>query len=218
MNNLRTPVLAILVLFLLSACVGPIRELYTPEPGEPVRQIYIINLGWHTGIALHRADVPQDIWPEIQDFPEADYLEVGWGDWDFYQAPEATLGLTLKAALLPTRSVLHVVGFNTSVQDYFPNSDIIEIALSKEGLERLNRFIAQTYMRQNTDTVVPLGPGLYPNSHFYPARGMFHLFNNCNTWVAQALHSAGCPISPSYAITAGILIYQAQRCGRVIRQ
>lgn len=217
MNNLRTAALAILVL-LLAACAGPIKGLYPPEPGEPTRQIHVINLGWHTDIALRRADISKNSWPEIQDFPDVDYLEVGWGDWDFYQAPKTRSGLALKAALLPTRSVLHVVGFNTSVQNYFPNSGIIEITLSEEGFERLSRFIAQSYAGENTDTTAPLGPGHYPNSRFYPARGTFHLFNNCNTWVARALRSAGCPITPIYAITAGNVMYQARRCGKIIRR
>lgn len=202
---------------LLSACAGPIKELYPPPPGSAVKRVYVVKQNWHTGIALRRSDIPSALWPQIGDFPDFEYLEVSWGDADYYPAPDPTLGMLLKAALVPTPSVLHVVGFDGPVEAYFPVSDIVEIALSEAGYEQLCRFIAQTYAitDKGADGVKK---GLYLNSRFYPAQPKFHIFRTCNTWVAQALRSAGCPITPFYAIRAENVISQASKFGTVVRR
>lgn len=214
----RKPTIWLLAgVLLLSACAGPIKGLYPPEPDDEVKRVYVVRQNRHTGIALRREDIPPAVWPQIRDFPNVDYLEVSWGDADYYPAPEPTLGMGLKAVLLPTRSVLHVGGFDGSVEDYFPTSDIVEIALSQAGFERLCRFIAETYALAD-DSADMVQHGLYPNSRFYPARPTFHLFRTCNTWVTQALRAAGCPVTPFYAITAGNVIYQVSKFGTVVRR
>jgi hypothetical protein len=54
---------------------------------------------------------------------------------------------------------------------------------------------------------------LYGNSRFYPARGRFHIFRNCNTWVAEGLGVAGVPIS-RFTITAGSVMAQVRASER----
>ncbi|WP_456381075.1 DUF2459 domain-containing protein, partial [Thiolapillus sp.] len=113
-----------------------------PGAGEPEKTIYLVSHGWHAGIVVWRSDIPDAAWPILADFPDARYLEVGWGDEDFYKTPDPHLGLILKAALLPTASVLHVVGFGGAVQERFPYSEIIQIELSAAGFKKLSRSIA----------------------------------------------------------------------------
>ena len=48
--------------------------------------------------------------------------------------------------------------------------------------------------------------GLYADSWFYPARGLFHLFNTCNTWTARMLSAAGVGASLSGVNTADDLM------------
>lgn len=60
--------------------------LYPPAPGETARTVYVVNHGGrHTGIAAERADIPPSLWPANHDYPNARYLEVGWGDDDGYR-------------------------------------------------------------------------------------------------------------------------------------
>jgi uncharacterized protein (TIGR02117 family) len=198
------------------ACTG-LAPMLLPSPNEPAPVIYLVSHGWHTGLVLKRVDIPAALWPESRDFPEADYLEVGWGDWDYYQTPEPGLGLTLKAAFWPTASVLHVVGFHESVTEYFPTSEIIALKLSLSGLECLVAYIHDSYARDDAAKTAPLGKGLYGDSRFYPARGKFHLFNTCNVWTARALRAAGYPIGPFTAITANDLMSQARAFGKVVQ-
>lgn len=199
---------------LLTACATPAAEP-TAREGEPTVPVYLVSHGWHTGLVIRRADVPEGLWPEASDFPEAEYLEVGWGDRDYYQARDPGLWLTLKAALVPTPSVLHVVGFRDPPADYFPASEIVELALPRRDFERLAKYIHDAHAREDKQPVAPLGPGLYGDSRFYPARETFHLFNTCNVWTARALRSAGLPVRD--AITTEGLMSQARRLGRVVQ-
>ena len=186
-----------------------------PAEEEP-KLIYVISHGWHTGIVVKHDDIDARLWPEKDDFPEALYLEVGWGDRDFYQTPKAGLGILLQAALASPASVLFVIGMPTTVTQYFPRGDIIEISLSRRGLEELAKFIHATYKRDSTGQTIPLGPGnWHKRSTFYLAEGEYSLFNTCNSWTARALQAAGLPIRT--ALKAGGVMRQVQQYGRVIQ-
>ena len=199
---------------LLTACATPTVEP-TAREGEPTVLIYLVSHGWHTGLIIRCADVPEGLWPEAGDFPQAEYLEIGWGDRDYYQARDPGLWTTLTATLVPTPSVLHMVGFRDPPAAYFPASEVVELRLPRAGVERLVRYIHDAHAREGTQPVAPLGPGLYGDSRFYPAREMFHLFNTCNVWTARALCAAGLPVRD--AITMEGLMAQARRLGRVVQ-
>ncbi len=208
------------ILFLAAsycACAAPVKNAPAPSKGDPHNTIYLVSHGWHAGIVLRRAAIPGGVWPASGDFLDAQYLEVGWGDMDYYQTPDPPIGFILKAVLLPTASVLHIVGFSGTVPVYFPFSEIIGIELSSAGFEHLSRTIAESFARDETGNAKSLGPGLYRNSRFYLAREKYHLFNTCNVWTARALRAAGLPIIPAHAITAEDLMSQARKFGMVVQ-
>jgi len=215
MNRIRIWILLLAVS--CSACTAPVRETSAPGESEPRKTIYLVSHGWHAGIVLRRADIPDSIWPVPWDFPSTEYLEVGWGDMNYYQAPDPHMGLILKAALLPTASVLHIAGFNGPVPVYFPYSEIIGIELSSAGLEHLSHTIAASFATDETGNTTSLGLGLYGNSRFYLSRETYHLFNTCNVWIARALRAAGLPISPTRAISVESLMSQARKFGVVVQ-
>lgn len=139
---------------------------------------------------------------------------MSWGDWDYFQNPDASVWLALKAALLPTRSVVHVVAFDGPLARAYTGADIVEVELSKSGIEQLVDAILATF----STTDAASRPGLIPHSLFYPASGKFHLFNTCNNWVARMLREAGCPATPWRAITADGVLRQARSFGAVIAE
>jgi uncharacterized protein (TIGR02117 family) len=205
---------SIALLFLVTGCLGPIKSLYPPAPGAPTRSVYVVNQGtWHTGIALEAKDVPERLWAVKRDYPNARYLEVGWGDYDAY-TKDLTCWITFKAAIWPTRSVLQLDGFAGSLDENFddPRSTIIEIKLSERGFERLCKFIGETHVLDEHGRAIALG------DDWYESRGRYCVLNTCNTWVAKALRSAGCPITPIYCITRGPLLRQAKKFGHILRE
>ncbi len=210
-------VLVLFVVAICGACAAQVRDAATWNENEPYKTIYLVSHGWHAGIVLRQSDITGSDWPVAEDFADAQYLEIGWGDRNFYQATNPHLGLILKAVLLPTASVLHIVGFDDSVPVYFPNSEIISIKLPITNFAHLSRTIAASFALGETGNIKSLGSGLYGNSHFYPSRERYHLFNTCNVWVARALRTAGLPVTPARAISVGSLMSQVRKFGKVIQ-
>lgn len=192
---------------------GPHRPVSVVE----VEPVYLVGHGWHAGIVLRRTDATAVWWPEQDDFPDATFLEVGWGDRDFYQDPDPSLADRLKGAFWPTKSVLHIVGFRRPVTAYFPASEVIRIDLPKAGVDSLAAFIHAAYVRDEEGQPIVLGPGLYGESRFYAARERYHIFKNCNTWAARALREAGVPLRPAEILTADDLLKQVRPFGETIQ-
>ncbi|WP_457670080.1 DUF2459 domain-containing protein [Thiolapillus sp.] len=206
-------------LFLLTACAAcaaPVGEAPVSDDAKPRKTVYLVSHGWHAGIVVSRDDVPEDAWPILADFPDAKYLEIGWGDKDFYETPDPHAGIVLKAALLPSASVLHVVGFSDAVPRYFSRSEIIRIDLPAAGFHALIQGIGESFARDGSGKADYLGPGLYGDSRFYLSRERYHLFNTCNAWTARRLRRAGLPIRSLRSIRVEGLMSQARKLGRVI--
>jgi uncharacterized protein (TIGR02117 family) len=207
---LRTALLILAVLIVGTGCSAtPVQT--TPAGEEAARIVWVVSHGWHTGIIVRTGDIPEGAWPERVHYPYAAYLEVGWGDREFYPAPDPSIGDALRAALGPSATVLHVVGLTDHPTRVFSLSETITLEISEAGFERLIEFIAATHDRAGAERAEPIGPGLYLDSHFYPALGSFHLFNNCNTWVVNALRAAGLPLR--WAMTSAGVIEQALNFG-----
>jgi uncharacterized protein (TIGR02117 family) len=133
------------------------------------------------------------------------WVEIGWGEEEFYRsvptAASLTLGLAVRALFRPGNpSVVHVVGLVQPPRISFPAADIIRLGLSEEGFaraaERLNATFAPA---ANGLPIEDLGPGLYGPSLFFRAVGAFNLLNVCNHWVANLLDAAGVPTAPVLA-------------------
>jgi uncharacterized protein (TIGR02117 family) len=218
MNKKMKCFLLVVICTALCACAGPeIKSDLPSGPDEPAKTIYLANHDGHAGIIIRRDDIPNAVWPENRDFPDAEFLEVGWGDRDYYQMPDPHWTIAIKAALLPTSSVLHIVGFSGSISAYFPYSEIIEIQLTEPGLERLCRYIATSYAKDKAGNSIPLGTGLYEAGQFYLSNETYHIFKTCNVWTAKALRTAGCPVTPAFTITADNLMSKIRACGKIIQ-
>lgn len=181
------------------------------------RVIYLVSHKGHSGIVVKQSDIPKKLWFEKKDFPNYELIEVGWGDREYYMAKKATSGLGMKAIFLPTSSVLHVVGANSPILEFFPDSKVIEFMVTVEGIVNLCQFIDNSYMRDNHRNSFYLGIGKYGYSKFYLAKGTFSLFNTCNTWSGRALRSAGIPIRTFLLVSADNLQNEALKYGRVIQ-
>jgi uncharacterized protein (TIGR02117 family) len=192
-------------LLLATGCAGPVKGLYPPAPGTPTKTVYVMGHGWHTGVAVRRADIPDGVWREQADFPTAEWLEVGWGDEVFYQVDNPTVWQTCRAAFWPTPSTLHVVGYRELTES---GAVLVPVELSAAGHARLCRFIENSYWRGRDGAAIRQVTGA---GQFYAARRKFFLPRTCNTWTAQALRAAGCPVTPAYALTAGNVLWQARR-------
>ena len=215
MSNWRKAALLGPLLLTLGACTtAPAGQI--PRLDGPAISFWLVTQDAHTGIAVRRADIPSGLWPESRDFPQADYLEVGWGERIYYMGRDQGFWGTLRVALGSNPSVLHVAGIRGSLPDSFPASEIVELSLPAAGYERLIRYIHDAYDRAGAPVVAPLGPGLYGDSRFYPGRESFSLLRTCNVWTAQGLRDGGLPVSD--AITLEGLMSQVRRIGKSVQK
>lgn len=206
----------ILCLLVLSGCNSPIRELYPEDDSERDIAVYIISLGWHTGIAVETAQLSPHL-PEHPRMPKARHLMFGWGDGEYYPHPDPGTALLLRAALIPTKSVLHVVGTDIPVERYFPSGRIVRIRIHESGAEKMARFIGGQFQINEEGDPVFAAEGLYRNSAFFEAKSRYFFPRTSNRWVAQALRRTGYPITPFYAFTSDNVMKQAAKYGEVIR-
>lgn len=182
-----------------------------------MRFVWVVRHGFHSRLALRRADVDAALWPESRAFGDVEYLEVGWGDRDFYPKPDPSLWDALDTVVRRTPAALHVGGFDPEPPRFLPDRPIVRIPVSERGLRALARFIHDAYARDATDRPVPIRPGYYARSWFYEATGRYHaLTHNSNHWAAEALRVAGVPVDPATATTAGALLSQACRFGTAV--
>ena len=168
-------------------------------------RVWVVSNGWHSGIVLARADMPEAMIPEIADFPHARFFEFGWGDAEFYPAREGGTWLALRAAF-PGPAVLHLAGLPDHPARIWPNVTILPFTVDADGLRRLLDFLSNSFDRAGAGRAVATARGVYPFSLFYPATGRFHIFNNCNSWTAQALTAMGIGVSLGGVNTADDLI------------
>ena len=202
--------LALLAASVLAGCASH-HACYEPSTSAAsLRTIYIVKRAWHTGIAVPAADWPDREWSVLHDFPNAKYLEFGWGDARFYQAEDETFWLGVRAALFSTASTIHVIGFEQPTPAALLADEVIEVRVSAEGLQQLARSIEQEF----TDpTPVATGASLnatpQPN-RFYAARRRFFFPRMCNWWTARRLNDGGCPIAAWSIVTADQVTSEAR--------
>lgn len=186
------------------------RMAYAQPVAEYAATLYVVNHGWHTGLVVRRGDIPGGLWPEQRQAPPGEYVEIGWGQREFYQIRDPSLLQAVRAALWPSPSVLHLMGFNGPVAARFPHSAVIALKLDAAAMRRVALYISDAYQRDQTGGVKRMGQGLYGDSRFFAGRENFHLFRTCNVWVARAVRLAGCPVDAG--ITAGTVMASAARC------
>lgn len=202
----------VLLAGLISGCTSN-DACYDPAtPHESLRSVYVVKRAWHTGIAVTAADWPNRNWSVLADFPDSRYLEFGWGDARFYQAPaeEETGWLAIRAAFFSTGSAVHVIGFDHPTPKALRADEVIEVRLSTEGLRQLAASI-ETEFRDSEPVSfgAPLLGTPEPNK-FYYAKRRFFFPRMCNWWSSQRLHEGGCPIAAWSVISANRVIREAK--------
>ncbi|MCC5941729.1 MAG: DUF2459 domain-containing protein [Balneolaceae bacterium] len=208
--------LPLIFLMCLTGCLGPVKDLYPDDDELRPIPVYIISHGWHVGIAIEKEQI-EPFLPKHERMPQAELLKFGWGDNRYYTDSEAGFGLMMRAALLPTRSVIHVVGIDMAVENYFSRSSIVKVQITVDGAEKLAEFISDRFRLDDEGMPRFASEGLYRNSTFFEARGLYFVPKTSNTWTARALRKTGYPITPFYAITSGNVIQQARKDGELLQ-
>ncbi|WP_143962882.1 DUF2459 domain-containing protein [Litoribacter populi] len=181
--------------------------------------IYVSSISWHTGLVIPGDVLPDSIWSEGHDYGDAPYLEIGWGDADFYPHERFNLWYAFKAVFWPTSSVLHFKPIRRNVEDHYFDTNVVKIELTDEQLHQLVLYLIEQLELDDNGKIIPATEGLYSNSHFYEGSSSYYFPNNSNVWVARAIREAGFSLRPIWLQTTGMVLNKVEDFGiRVVEK
>ncbi len=91
-------------LCLLFFVTGPLASQEIEEHCE----FYVSSISWHTAIIIPASTFPDSLWPSDYNFSDAGFLEIGWGEADYYPNDTFNIWYAFKSIFWPTSSVLHI--------------------------------------------------------------------------------------------------------------
>ncbi|TNF60543.1 MAG: TIGR02117 family protein [Rhodobacteraceae bacterium] len=123
--------------------------------------------------------------------PGAEWLVAGWGARDFYTTTGTYRDLSPRAvwrAATGDASVIRL-GLAGPLTGEVP---VRSIAMDRVTYDRLLDAILADFARDAAGRPIALDhPGFSDVDMFFEARGRFHLFRTCNTWIGRVLRDAG---------------------------
>ena len=160
-------------------------------------EIRISSNGWHTDFVIP-VETPAVDWGafaplEGEISTSWPYVFIGWGDHDFYvdtpTADDFSLATTLKALLLPTRTVMHLTYYDRLPQ---PDDTCVKLILTEAEYRRLVTYIKNSFRFDDAgEPILIEGKSYRSYDVFYHANGTYHLFDTCNNWANTALKRTG---------------------------
>lgn len=132
--------------------------LFPPSPHAPVVAVFVVSHGYHTDLVVSRTALGEigqahglpALTAVAARFSAFFWLEIGWGEEEFYRsvptAASLTPGLAVRALLRPRNpSVLHVVGLSSNPRISFPTAEIVRVDLSEPGFARVSERLNATF-------------------------------------------------------------------------
>lgn len=195
---------------------SPALEINFQENKSAGTEIYFIKQRWHTAIVFNTYDIDSNIFPLVKQFENFTMIDIGWGDEEFYQYPDFDWELAFKALFYPTSSTLRIEGISISKELYFDLSEIVvKLSVTDEHIHKILKFIDDALFRdENGEKILSSKAG--GQIIFYAAKGKYHLFNTCNTWLAKCLNDAGIKINTDIILTEQ-LFNELAKIGEVIK-
>ena len=124
-----------------------------------------------------------------------EYISVGWGDQGFFlNTPEWSdlkVSTAVKACFYMSKSAVHINYMKDLGQ---VKANYVQFKISKLKYHRLYRFVLKTLKRNSMQQAECIaGRGYWETDAFYEAKGVYGLFNTCNSWINKGLKSADLP-------------------------
>jgi hypothetical protein len=168
--------------------------------------IYVVKRAWHVDIGFAAKDLDVPLASLLDTYPKAQYLLFGFGDREYLIA-KGPKPLRLLEALWPGPGVVLVTGLRVTPQSAFGDSNVVGVKVTAAQARRAQSFVWSSLSAHDA-AATPMMIGPYQGSLYYPSPQRYSLLHTCNTWVAQALASAGLPIRSSGVALAGQLWHQ----------
>jgi uncharacterized protein (TIGR02117 family) len=198
-NRAATAALALILALTGCSAAGLPAPRRVAAPADAV--LDVVGRGWHTDIGLPVTEIRGPLAALQSQFPGVRYLVFGFGERAYLLSREKTLA-QMVGALFPGPGVMLVTALATTPEAAFGPEHVIVLRVPQAGVDRVADFLWRYLGKGGAGVPAPLASGPYPGSLFYESRGSYALGHTCNTWTAEALHTAGLPIEPGGVLFA----------------
>lgn len=160
--------------------------------------IYLISNDIHTDIAVPVINGVFD-WETFlnkDDFKirSSDWIEIGWGDRQFYfEMPtwdHFTWKLAADALFWPDPAVMHVTYLDRHPSEY---SSAQKIEVSFKTYKKLVETLKSRFIQKDGRPIILPGKGYDMTDNFYEAEGSYSIVRTCNQWTSEILAEVGLP-------------------------
>ena len=171
--------------------------------------IYIAKSYWHTGLIVEINELSLNTLPVLKKFSDAEFVDIGMGERDFYMSPSRDVIPAARAILIPTAAAIRIAevpgdtAFLRRTSDY-----LISLELDSASFINLLGYVNESISKNDDDEVSIIEERAGGSIVFYNSPLSYHLFNTCNTWLARALQKSGIDIKPSDVVTSKDLFYR----------
>jgi len=157
---------------------------------KPKQTLYVVAGELHSDIVLptkwitqHGANIPQDL-------HHFNYLALGWGDYVAYTKRWGAKDL-LAAFLIPSQSIVQVVGFNKHPERIFTQREVAAIEVLEENGTLVANFLNDSFETNKDGTPKTMQPSKWGTGYFIASPHRYYYPRMCNQWVSSALNYAG---------------------------
>ncbi len=155
---------------------------------EPKVSFYMISHKWHAGLILPRALVEEKI--GYLPFPQSPWLEVGWGDKQYYMHDGFSALGAIKALSRSSEGVMHIVTIDENMLENLKYSyKLKEYQVSEHAFYNMLNYLEKSFSEKGLKS--PLAPSLYGEGAFLASPFRYHFFFTCNGWIARMMNEAG---------------------------
>ena len=168
-----------------------------PVPGAAdtigASTVYVADWGYHTSILVAQRPGWRLGPVGREDAVASPYVEYAWGDRRFYMESRYAPWSVFATLILPTESVAYVDGWRGEALP--PRGARAVYAREVDGathwrlVAELERQLRNGAGRSSRPS--PFAPAAGYGGRFYPARGAYLWWNDCNRWTVERLAAAG---------------------------
>ncbi len=192
-KTLALMILAYLIILLVGMI--PVNNDFEPSP-EGIK-LYIVSHAVHADIILPIESNTIDWSDEFNGYEfgsgtaNKTHVAIGWGDKGFFLKTKTwddfKISVAANALLVPSTTCVHV---SFTRPEFFENR--VSVTISESQYEELVKHINQSFVRNENGKPIQIPDSAYSdNDAFFDAKGRYHLFNTCNSWVGNALKKGG---------------------------
>ena len=183
--------------YLLAAWIFASLPVNQAQPKGEIT-LFLVSNGVHTDVVMPLKNEVFD-WTSvvnpvdtITDDANVAYVGLGWGERNFYLYTPEWKDLSVSNALGAlsglNRTLIHITYYN-----FEPKEDdyIVKFSATSEQYQRLTKLLSESFKQEDGKTILLKGIHYQSNDTFYEAKGRYHLFNTCNTWLNDRLVESG---------------------------